>query len=70
MGALITKVERRLELIDNAHPNTDGSPWGWIVVQGTKNRVATYSGYKEKEMCKHLVDINNHLLEAQSKPIL
>lgn len=53
---------RKLELSDNVHPCTNGEPWGWVKVAGTSLRVATYSGCKEKEMCRNLVDAYNLLL--------
>lgn len=54
---------KKLELSDNVHPCTNGEPWGWVKVAGTSLRVATYSGTKEKEMCRNLVDAYNLLLK-------
>lgn len=50
-----TIPKEQYELSDNVHPNVDRSPWGWIVIKGTRLRVATYSGYEEKERCKKLI---------------
>ena len=59
----------RLAISDNVHPNTDGSPWGWIVVEGTKVRVATYSGHEEKKRCKELVSVYNNSINRSRDDI-
>lgn len=51
-----------LRLSDNKHPNTDGSPWGWIIISGTNIRVATYSGKIERDNCEKLVNLYNSIL--------
>jgi hypothetical protein len=60
----------KIELKKNAHPNTDGSPWGWIGLDATRIRVATWSGHEEKKYCESIVRaVNTHaqLVEALEK---
>lgn len=51
-----TQKAIELEISDNVHPNLDGSPWGWLVLKGTRIRVATYSGREEKARCKQIIE--------------
>jgi hypothetical protein len=55
----MSTTRQKLALSDNVHPNLDGSPWGWIVIDGTRIRVATFSRYEERKMCRILVDTYN-----------
>ena len=52
----------KLKLSDNSHPNTNGSVWGFVMIEGTGIRVATYSGETEREFCKKLVNLHNSIL--------
>lgn len=47
----------KFEISKNVHPNTDGSPWGWIQITGTKIRVATWSGHNELKLCRELIGL-------------
>lgn len=39
---------QRLEVYTNRHPNTDGTPWGWVEDEN-RRRVACWSGERERE---------------------
>lgn len=52
----------KLKLSDNSYPNTNGSVWGFVMIEGTGIRVATYSGETEREFCKKLVNLHNSIL--------
>jgi predicted DNA-binding protein YlxM (UPF0122 family) len=59
----------RIYVSKNVHPNTDGSPWGWIVLDESRRvRIATWSGYDELRMCEQIAEGHNaslHLAEKQ-----
>jgi hypothetical protein len=52
----------KLKISDNPHPNTNGSVWGVILIEGTNIRICTYSGNKEREFCQKLVNLHNAIL--------
>lgn len=52
-----------LTLSKNVHPNTDGSPWGWIILDGSKIRFATWSGCDEQKRCEEMLRVYNQAKE-------
>jgi hypothetical protein len=51
----------------NAHPNTDNSPWGWIVLDASPRvRIATWSGHDELKACQQLVVSHNAFVANSS----
>jgi len=52
----------KLKLSDSSHLNTNGTVWGFIMIEGTGIRVATYSGETEREFCNKLVTLHNSIL--------
>ena len=51
---------KKFEIKTNVHPNTDGSPWGWIIIiEGSRIRVAMWSGKEERKLCEELCKSHN-----------
>lgn len=51
------RTAEQFRISKNVHPNTDGSPWGWIVLENSPRvRVATWSGDEEYKYCQQLIE--------------
>lgn len=48
----------RLELKTNVHPNVDGSPWGWVQIEGTRIEIAVWSGDSQKKLWNRIIKEN------------
>ena len=57
-------MKTKIKLSDNTHPEVNGEPWGWLMYQdGSKIRIATYSGKEEKKRLQEIVEIYNRAVE-------
>lgn len=56
----------KLELKTNVHPNTDGSPWGWVQIEGTRIEVARWSGHGDKNRWVNIVTAVNEYASLKS----
>lgn len=44
----------KIEVHTNVHPNTDRSPWGWVTLNNSKFRIATWSGNDERKVFEQI----------------
>lgn len=64
-GTAYTHTDRKWIVCTNRHPNTDGTPWGWI--EGAPGNV-TWSG--SSKHAHAVVDAHNAWIDAQEAPAL
>lgn len=56
----------KIRLSDNVHPEVNGEPWGWLMyADGSRVRIATYSGRDEKKKLQEIVDVYNKAIDNE-----
>ncbi len=66
-GKTYVHNERKWIVCTNRHPNTDGTPWGWV--EGIAGNV-TWSGRDGHKHASDVVNAHNDWIEAQEPPAL